>query len=83
LRAIQEKCVRPVGAAREVPVDVRIISASHRDLAQEVEKGRFRQDLFYRINVIELRLPALRERPEDIRRWRPISCANSPQRPER
>ena len=67
LRAIQEKCVRPVGAAREVPVDVRIISASHRDLAQEVEKGRFRQDLFYRINVIELRLPALRERPEDIR----------------
>lgn len=67
LRAIQEKCVRPVGAAREVPVDVRLISASHRDLAQEVEKGRFRQDLFYRINVIELRLPALRERPEDIR----------------
>lgn len=67
LRAIQEKCVRPVGAAREVPVDARIISASHRDLAQEVEKGRFRQDLFYRINVIELRLPALRERPEDIR----------------
>jgi two-component system, NtrC family, response regulator PilR len=68
LRAIQEKCIRPVGAAREVPVDVRLISASHRDLAQEVEKGRFRQDLFYRINVIELRLPALRERPEDIRR---------------
>ncbi|MBK1656209.1 sigma-54-dependent transcriptional regulator [Allochromatium vinosum] len=67
LRAIQEKCVRPIGAAREVPVDVRIISASHRDLVQEVEKGRFRQDLFYRINVIELRLPALRERPEDIR----------------
>ncbi|BCU06789.1 sigma-54-dependent transcriptional regulator [Allochromatium tepidum] len=67
LRAIQEKCVRPVGAAREVPVDVRLISASHRDLAREVEKGRFRQDLFYRINVIELRLPALRERPEDIR----------------
>jgi two-component system, NtrC family, response regulator PilR len=66
LRAIQEKCVRPVGAAREVAIDVRIISASHRDLAREVEQGRFRRDLFYRINVIELRLPALRERPEDI-----------------
>lgn len=58
--------MRPVGAAREVAVDVRLISASHRDLAQEVTNGRFRQDLFYRINVIELRLPALRERPEDI-----------------
>ncbi|QGU32834.1 sigma-54-dependent transcriptional regulator [Thermochromatium tepidum] len=67
LRAIQEKSVRPVGAAREVPVNVRLISASHRDLAREVEEGRFRQDLFYRINVIELRLPPLRERPEDIR----------------
>ncbi|EXJ15214.1 sigma-54-dependent transcriptional regulator [Imhoffiella purpurea] len=66
LRAIQEKCVRPVGASREVPVNVRIISASHRDLTTEVDKGRFRQDLFYRINVIELRMPALRERPQDI-----------------
>ncbi|EGV32907.1 two component, sigma54 specific, transcriptional regulator, Fis family [Thiorhodococcus drewsii AZ1] len=66
LRAIQEKCVRPVGASREIPVDARIISASHHDLNQEVEKGRFRQDLFYRINVIELRMPALRERPQDI-----------------
>ncbi|MBN2886541.1 MAG: sigma-54-dependent Fis family transcriptional regulator [Chromatiaceae bacterium] len=66
LRAIQEKAVRPVGAAREVAVDARIISASHRDLAREVESGRFRQDLFYRINVIELRMPPLRERPEDI-----------------
>lgn len=66
LRAIQERAVRPVGAAREVAVDVRIISASHRDLAREVECGRFRQDLFYRINVIELRMPPLRERPEDI-----------------
>ncbi|MFD2113126.1 sigma-54-dependent transcriptional regulator [Thiorhodococcus fuscus] len=66
LRAIQEKCVRPVGAPREIPVDARIISASHRDLNQEVEKGHFRQDLFYRINVIELRMPALRERPQDI-----------------
>ena len=66
LRAIQEKCVRPVGAQVEVPVDARIISASHRDLNIEVERGRFRQDLFYRINVIELRMPALRERPQDI-----------------
>ncbi|MBK5966502.1 sigma-54-dependent Fis family transcriptional regulator [Thiocystis minor] len=66
LRAIQEKSVRPVGAQREVAVDARIISASHRDLTAEVERGRFRQDLFYRINVIELRMPALRERPRDI-----------------
>jgi two-component system response regulator PilR (NtrC family) len=66
LRAIQEKSVRPVGAQQEVPVDVRIISASHRDLNEEVDRGHFRQDLFYRINVIELRMPALRERPQDI-----------------
>ncbi|QIK37450.1 sigma-54-dependent Fis family transcriptional regulator [Caldichromatium japonicum] len=66
LRAIQEKAVRPVGAAREISVDIRLISASHRDLVREVEEGRFRQDLFYRINVIELRMPALREHPEDI-----------------
>lgn len=67
LRAIQEKCVRPVGAHQEVRVDTRIISASHKDLGQEVDAGRFRQDLYYRINVIELRMPPLRERPEDIR----------------
>ncbi|HYN78392.1 MAG TPA: sigma-54 dependent transcriptional regulator [Lamprocystis sp. (in: g-proteobacteria)] len=66
LRAIQEKRVRPVGAQQEVPVDARIISASHRDLNDEVGKGRFRQDLFYRINVIELRMPSLREHPQDI-----------------
>lgn len=66
LRALQERSVRPIGSAREVPVDVRLISASHRDLAQAVEEGHFRQDLFYRINVIELRMPALREHPEDI-----------------
>ncbi|MFY9972908.1 MAG: sigma-54 dependent transcriptional regulator [Chromatiaceae bacterium] len=66
LRAIQERHVRPVGAQQEVPVDVRIISASHSDLQEEVDAGRFRQDLFYRINVIELRMPALRERPQDI-----------------
>ncbi|KXX64664.1 sigma-54-dependent transcriptional regulator [Marichromatium gracile] len=66
LRAIQEKAVRPLGTQRELPVDVRLISASHRDLNAEVERGRFRQDLFYRINVIELRMPPLRERRGDI-----------------
>jgi two-component system response regulator PilR (NtrC family) len=66
LRAVQEKRVRPVGAQQEIPVDARIISASHRNLKREVEAGRFRQDLFYRINVIELRMPSLRERPRDI-----------------
>jgi two-component system response regulator PilR (NtrC family) len=66
LRAIQQKSVRPVGAEREVPLDARIISASHRDLTAAVESGAFRQDLFYRVNVIELNIPPLRERPEDI-----------------
>jgi two-component system, NtrC family, response regulator PilR len=66
LRAIQEKKVRKVGAPAEEPVDVRIISATHQDLAQCVSSGRFRQDLYYRLNVIELNLPALRDRIEDI-----------------
>lgn len=66
LRAIQEKRVRPIGGQQEIPVDVRIISATHKQLAQLVEHGEFRQDLFYRINVIELPLPPLRERVEDI-----------------
>ena len=66
LRVIQEQAVRPVGAAREEQVDVRILSATHRDLAELVRKGEFREDLYYRINVIELRVPALRERGEDI-----------------
>ena len=66
LRAIQEKKVKPVGENKEVPVDVRILCATHKDLAGLVEEGKFRQDLFYRINVIELRVPPLRERPEDI-----------------
>lgn len=66
LRAIQEKSVRPIGAPREIPVDVRIISASHTDLSTQVEKGAFRADLFYRIRVIELRMPALRECAPDI-----------------
>ncbi|KRG46247.1 two-component system response regulator [Stenotrophomonas panacihumi] len=66
LRAIQEKSVRPVGAANEVPVDVRILSATHKDLADLVAEGRFRHDLYYRINVIELRVPPLRERGGDL-----------------
>ena len=66
LRAIQEKSIRPVGAATEVPVDVRILSATHKDLGELVEDGRFRHDLYYRINVIELRVPPLRERRSDL-----------------
>ncbi|HFE32640.1 MAG TPA: sigma-54-dependent Fis family transcriptional regulator [Gammaproteobacteria bacterium] len=66
LRAIQEKAVRPVGSASEQPVDVRILSATHKNLAALVEEGKFRQDLYYRINVIELHVPPLRERREDI-----------------
>ncbi len=66
LRAIQEKRVRKVGATLEEPVDTRIVSATHQDLAQCVAAGRFRQDLYYRLNVIELTLPPLRERSEDI-----------------
>jgi two-component system response regulator PilR (NtrC family) len=66
LRAIQEKRVRKVGATVEEAADVRIISATHQNLAQCVAAGRFRQDLYYRLNVIELKLPALRDRLEDI-----------------
>lgn len=66
LRVIQEKAVRPIGARAEVGIDVRILSATHKNLAQLVELGSFRQDLFYRINVIELRVPPLRERRGDV-----------------
>ena len=66
LRAIQERCVRKIGATAEEPVDVRIISATHQDLAHCVATGKFRQDLFYRLNVIELCLPPLRERLDDL-----------------
>ena len=66
LRAIQERSVRRVGATAEEPVDVRIVSATHQDLAKCVAAGRFRQDLFYRLNVIELQMPPLRDRREDI-----------------
>jgi two-component system, NtrC family, response regulator PilR len=66
LRVVQEKAVRPVGEAREETIDVRILSATHKNLADLVARGLFREDLFYRINVIELRVPALRERSGDI-----------------
>jgi len=66
LRAIQEKSIRPVGANRELPVDVRILSATHTSLSDLVKAGKFRQDLFYRINVIELHIPPLRDRKEDL-----------------
>lgn len=66
LRAIQEKAVRPVGAQQELKIDVRILSATHKDLEILVEEGKFRQDLYYRINVIEVDVPPLREHPEDI-----------------
>ena len=66
LRVIQEKAVRPVGETREVPVDVRILSATHRKLEELVKAGKFREDLYYRINVIELHVPALRERLDDV-----------------
>jgi len=66
LRAIQERAIKPIGKQEEINVDVRILSATHKDLNQEVEQGNFRQDLFYRINVIELSVPPLRNRTEDI-----------------
>ncbi|PKH83154.1 sigma-54-dependent transcriptional regulator [Psychrobacter sp. 4Bb] len=66
LRAIQEKTVRAIGDTKEVPVDIRILSATHKDLSQLVQDGAFRQDLYYRINVIELKLPTLNTRRDDI-----------------
>ena len=66
LRVIQEREIQPLGSDRALKIDVRILAATHRDLAQEVEQGRFRRDLFYRLHVVALHLPPLRERPEDI-----------------
>lgn len=66
LRAIQERCVRPLGSNQEETVDVRIVSATHKNLPLEVQQGRFRQDLFYRLNVIDITIPPLRERSEDL-----------------
>jgi len=71
LRVIQERAVRPIGAAMELPVNVRIVSATHKDLGAEVQAGRFRQDLYYRLNVIRIVVPPLRERIDDM----PAICA--------
>jgi two-component system response regulator PilR (NtrC family) len=66
LRSVQERLVRPVGAVSELPVNVRLLSATHRDLGADVQSGRFRQDLYYRLNVIQIRVPPLRERVSDL-----------------
>jgi two-component system response regulator HydG len=66
LRALQHKEVRPVGAASTVPVDIRVISATHRNLAEMVSESRFRSDLFYRLNVVRIEIPPLRDRAEDV-----------------
>jgi two-component system response regulator PilR (NtrC family) len=71
LRAVQERRIRPIGSPQEETVDVRIISATHKDLAAEVQAGRFRQDLYYRLNVIQIVIPPLRERRDDL----PALCA--------
>ena len=66
LRVLQERRVRPVGASGEVPVDVRVISATHRDLEEDIEQGRFREDLYYRLDVVQIDLPPLRSRGNDV-----------------
>lgn len=66
LRALQERQIRPVGSAKSIPIDVRVISATHRDLKQAMQEQSFREDLYYRLNVVNLQLPSLRERAEDI-----------------
>ena len=66
LRVLQERCILPVGASREVPVDVRVVAATHKNLEQEVKEGRFREDLYYRLNVLPIRTTPLRERQQDM-----------------
>jgi two-component system response regulator GlrR len=66
LRALQEQTIRPVGSSKQIPIDVRVISATHKNLNKEMEQGNFREDLYYRLNVVNITLPTLRERSEDI-----------------
>ncbi|MEP1449145.1 MAG: sigma 54-interacting transcriptional regulator [Paraglaciecola sp.] len=66
LRALQEQTIRPVGSSKQIPIDVRIISATHKNLSKEMQVGNFREDLYYRLNVVNITLPTLRERSEDI-----------------
>ena len=66
LRVLQERCILPVGGSREVPIDVRVVAATHKNLEAEVAAGRFREDLYYRINVLPITTTALRERPDDV-----------------
>jgi DNA-binding NtrC family response regulator len=86
LRALDSRTVRPIGSTRTVPLDVRIVAATNRDLREEVNRGRFRADLFYRLDVVRLRIPALRERREDIPAlaahfWRVLSRDPDPEPP--
>jgi DNA-binding NtrC family response regulator len=66
LRVLEDRMIRPVGSTREIPVDIRIVAATNRNLADEVRHGRFRQDLFYRLDVVNIVIPPLRQRREDI-----------------
>jgi two-component system, NtrC family, response regulator AtoC len=66
LKVLEQKAIRRLGGNREIPLDVRIVTATHRDLEKEVKEGRFRQDLYYRLNVVPLTIPALRDRPDDV-----------------
>ena len=78
LRAIQERAVRRIGESKETPVDIRIVSATHKDLGREVEEGRFRQDLYYRLNVVSITMPALRELRDDLPMLIEHLLANNP-----
>lgn len=78
LRVLQERKVRPLGSNRDIEINVRIISATHRDLPKAMARGEFREDLFYRLNVVNLKIPPLSERTEDIRCWPTICCVSLP-----